>query len=141
MYSYGGTTGIWKRPFRHHQPSEPASLCVLEASKAAGSLGWWSLRSYIMLLSWNHFLADTRNIRGSATMIRLRISLQIYIYIYIYIYIHHVHVYTKTNTEGRNSKYQLKNIIIYQIRGRGPTHTFLFIYSSTWQGLEGVSPE
>ena len=123
-YSYGATTGIWKRPFRHYQPSEPATLCVLEASKAAGSLGWRSLRSYIMLLSSTIssriciYPADTRNIRGSATMIRLRISLHIYI-----IYIHHVHVYTKTKSEGRNSKYQLKNIIIQHRRGRGPTHT------------------
>ena len=28
--------------------SEAAALCLLEASKAAGSLGWRSLRSYII---------------------------------------------------------------------------------------------
>ena len=36
-YSYGGTAAIWKRPIRHHQPSEPAALRLLEASEAAGS--------------------------------------------------------------------------------------------------------
>ena len=124
-------------------PAKRTRNFVSPRGKQSGGLAWlvvFEIPYYVIVI--NHFLADTRNIRGSATMIRLRISLQIYIYIYIYI--HHVHVYTKTNTEGRNSKYQLKNIIIY-IKGGGaphtPTHTFLFIYSSTWQGLEWRSPE
>ena len=87
-HSYGGTTAIWKRPIRHHQPSEPAALCLLEASKAAGSPGWRSLRSYIMLLFDIHrplprvyeyiYAADTRYIHGSATLIRPCISLQVW---------------------------------------------------------------
>ena len=36
IYSNGGTAAIWKRPIRHHQPSEPAALRLLEASEAAG---------------------------------------------------------------------------------------------------------
>ena len=61
-------TAIWKRPIRHHQLSEPAALRLLEASKAAGSLGCRSLRSYIMLLSSTTssriciYAADTRYI-------------------------------------------------------------------------------
>ena len=84
-HSYVGTTAIWKRPIRHHQPSVPAALCLLEASKAAGSLGWRSLISYIMLFSSTTssriciYAADTRNIRRLATLILLRISLQVYI--------------------------------------------------------------
>ena len=65
-HSYGGTTAIWKRPIRHHQPSEPAALCLLEASKAAGSPGWRSLRSILCycLIFIDHFLAYMNIRRG-----------------------------------------------------------------------------
>ena len=56
-HSYGGTATIWKHPTHHHQPSEPAALCLLKASKAVGSLGWLSLRSYNYVIVIDHFLA------------------------------------------------------------------------------------
>ena len=92
-------------------PAKRTRKFVCPRGKQSGGFAWlvvFEILYYVIVI--NHFLADTRNIRGSATMIRLRISLQIYIY----------------------------------KRERGPTHTpthtFLFIYSSTWQGLEWRFP-
>ena len=126
-------------------PANRTRRFVFPRGKQSGGFAWLAVFEILLLSSTTSsriciYAADTRNIRESATLIRLRISLQTCIYslththayTHIHTHIHmHIHSYTYTRIYMHTHAYTHLHIHMHNYTRIHNAHTYIITYIHT----------